>query len=87
MRLCFPARMDGSWREVRDMAAYWDEAAMQRALVIPSILGIGDSWFWYPFPGGSLISHLGPIVEKKEHTILVQGMNGAEAFDYVDGKY
>ena len=69
------------------MAVFWDEAAMQRALVMPSILGIGDSWFWYPFPGGSLISHLGPIVEKKEHTILVQGMNGAEAFDYIDGKY
>ncbi len=69
------------------MAAYWDEALMQRALAMPSILAIGDSWFWYPFPGGSLISHLAPIVDKKEHTILAQGMNGAEAFDYVEGKY
>lgn len=69
------------------MAVYWDEASMQRAGAMPSILAIGDSWFWYPFPGGSLISCLGPIVEKKEHTVLAQGMNGAEAFDYVDGKY
>ncbi len=69
------------------MAAYWDEAAMQRVLVMPSILAIGDSWFWYPFPGGSLIRYLGPIVERKEHTILAYGMNGAEAFDYIDGKY
>lgn len=60
---------------------------MQRAHATPSILGIGDSWFWYPFPGGSLISYLGPLVDKKEHTVLVCGMNGAEAFDYVDGKY
>jgi len=73
----------GEW----NMTAYWDEASMQRAHATPSILAIGDSWFWYPFPGGSLISYLGPIVEKREHTVLAQGMNGAEAFDYVDGKY
>ncbi len=54
---------------------------------LPSILAIGDSWFWYPFPGGSLINYIGPVVEKKSHVILAKGMNGAEAFDYVDGKY
>jgi len=69
------------------MNVYWDEAGLKFAHVMPSILAIGDSWFWYPFPGGSLVSHLGPVVEKKEHTILAKGMNGAEAFDYVDGKY
>lgn len=28
----------------------------------PSILGIGDRWFRYPFPGGSLLNHLGMMV-------------------------
>ncbi len=69
------------------MNVYWDEGSLQRALATPSILAIGDSWFWYPFFGGSLISYLGPIVERKGHTVLAKGMNGAEAFDYVDGKY
>lgn len=41
----------------------------------------------YPLPGGSLINYIGPVVEKKSHVILAKGMNGAEAFDYVDGKY
>jgi hypothetical protein len=66
---------------------YWDEAKMKNDGVGPSILAIGDSWFWYPFPGGSLINSLGPLVGKQQHTILAKGMNGAEAFDYVDGKY
>jgi hypothetical protein len=45
------------------MNVYWDEAGLKFAHVMPSILAIGDSWFWYPFPGGSLVSHLGPVVE------------------------
>jgi hypothetical protein len=70
------------------MNVYWDEAAMNAANVVtPSIVGIGDSWFWYLFPGGSLINYLGQVVERKGHTILAKGMNGAEAFDYVEGKY
>jgi hypothetical protein len=52
-----------------------------------SILAIGDSWFWYPLPGGSLLNQLGPLVAPKEHYILAIGNNGAEAFDYVHGKY
>src|SRR5262245_10714748 len=52
-----------------------------------SILAIGDSWFWYPFPGGSLLNALGPLVATREHTILAFGNNGAEAFDYVHGVY
>lgn len=69
------------------MSIYWDEGAMRNAVVIPTILAIGDSWFWYPFPGGGLASYLGPLVDTKEHVILAKGMNGAEAFDYVEGKY
>lgn len=70
------------------MSIYWDESAMKADNIYsPTILAIGDSWFWYPFPGGSLASYLGPIVDSKEHVILAKGMNGAEAFDYVEGKY
>ena len=65
---------------------YWDEEKMKRDGANPTILGIGDSWFWYLFVGGSLINNLGPIVERK-NVILAKGMNGAEAFDFVDGKY
>ncbi|WP_205701155.1 MULTISPECIES: SGNH/GDSL hydrolase family protein [unclassified Janthinobacterium] len=66
---------------------YWDEAMMQNDFHQPSILAIGDSWFWYPLPGGSLLSKLGNLVEKKEHYILAHGNNGAEAYDYVYGTY
>jgi hypothetical protein len=72
---------------MQDMNVYWSEAEMDRVGATPSILAIGDSWFWYPFPGGSLISLLGPVVAPKSHVILVKGMNGAEVFDYVEGKY
>ena len=66
---------------------YWDWNAMQRDGVMPSILAIGDSWFWYLFPGGSLINRLGPLVAPKSHTILALGNNGAKAQDYVIGKF
>jgi hypothetical protein len=66
---------------------YWDCYSMQNDGYCPSILAIGDSWFWYPFPGGSLVNRLGPIVAGKQHNILTLGNNGAEAFDYVYGKY
>jgi hypothetical protein len=65
---------------------YWDEQRMKIDGASASILAIGDSWFWYPFPGGSLASYLGPEVAKKGHVILAKGMNGAEAADYT-GKY
>src|SRR5262249_31937908 len=60
---------------------------LQAAERVPSILAIGDSWFWYPFPGGSLLNHLGPLTAPKGHTVLAFGNNGAEAYDYVYGKY
>ncbi|MCM8595959.1 SGNH/GDSL hydrolase family protein [Accumulibacter sp.] len=66
---------------------YWDWNRMQSDHHMPSILAIGDSWFWYPFPGGSLLNPLGRVVASKEHYILAIGNNGAEAFDYVYGKY
>ena len=66
---------------------YWDADWMKNDGHYPSILAIGDSWFWYPFPGGSLLNQLGRLVANKEHFILAYGNNGAEAFDYVYGKY
>lgn len=69
------------------MAIYWDESAMKAVPTTASILAIGDSWFWYPMPGGSLANCLGAMVDTKGHVILAKGMNGAEAYDYVAGKY
>jgi lysophospholipase L1-like esterase len=66
---------------------YWDAVLMRTDDRYPSILAIGDSWFWYPFPGGSLLNHLGDIVAPREHVILAFGNNGAEAFQYVHGTY
>ncbi|WP_288379022.1 SGNH/GDSL hydrolase family protein [uncultured Massilia sp.] len=65
---------------------YWDLARMQADSVQPSILAIGDSWFWYPFPGGSLINQVGGMLND-DHHIYAVGNNGAEAYDYVHGKY
>jgi len=70
------------------MNYFWDASRIEdEGVGSPTILAIGDSWFWYPFFGGSLINNLGPIVQSKGHVILAKGMNGAEAEDYVDGKY
>lgn len=65
---------------------YWSWDASTADGGNPSILAIGDSWFWFPLPGGSLINQLGKLVNA-DHYILAVGNNGAEAFDYVEGKY
>lgn len=67
---------------------FWTESAFITEGQVhqpPSILAIGDSWFWYPFPGGSLLNQLGDLVAPKEHNILAVGKNGAEAYDYAFG--
>jgi hypothetical protein len=66
---------------------YWHEPLMRQDGVVPSILAIGDSWFCYPLPGGSLATSLARIVKPRQHTVLVFGNNGAQASDYVDGIY
>jgi len=66
---------------------YWHEPTMLLDGAMPSIIAIGDSWFWYPLPGGSLATSLSRIVGPQQHTILAYGNNGAEAFDYVEGVY
>lgn len=54
--------------------------------VTADVLAAGDSWFWYPFPGGSLIDQIGFQIANS-HNILVVGNNGAEAVDFTEGKY
>ena len=66
---------------------YWHEPLMLTDGVVPSVLAIGDSWFWYPLPGGSLASSLAKVLQGGPHVILAFGNNGAEAFDYVHGVY
>ncbi len=66
---------------------YWSKTALDLDTTTADILAIGDSWFWYPFPGGSLINRIGDLVARQDHNILVAGNNGAEAYDYVKGKY
>ncbi len=66
---------------------YWFEPQMALDGAVPSILAIGDSWFWYPLPGGSLASSLARLCAANQHTLLAFGNNGAEAFDYVNGVY
>ncbi len=66
---------------------YWHEAQMMADGAVPSLLAIGDSWFWYPLPGGSLATGLARLVAPNQHTVLAFGNNGAEAFDYVQGVY
>ena len=66
---------------------YWDASWRLESGRFPSILAIGDSWFWYPFPGGSLLNMLGPLTARREHVLYAIGDNGAEVSAYVDGKY
>jgi hypothetical protein len=64
-------------------SVYWNEHQLRSDGANISILAIGDSWFWYPFPGGNLLSEVDTLTRQKQHTILAKGNNGAEAFDYV----
>ena len=63
-----------------DKNYFWDEREMREsAHPSPTILAIGDSWFWYPFPGGSLVNKLGDLTASRGQVIFAKGMNGAEA--------
>lgn len=66
---------------------FWNPHDMFQQGISPTILAIGDSWFWYPLPGGSLLNPLGKLLAGKGHVILAVGENGAEAYDYMFGIY
>jgi hypothetical protein len=72
---------------MKDGNVYWSKQALDDDSTTADILAIGDSWFWYPFPGGSLVTHVGHMLAPTGHNVLVAGNNGAEVYDYVKGKY
>lgn len=51
-----------------------------------SVLAIGDSWFWYPFVGGSILEKLAAYLKNGDNIIAI-GNNGAEAYDFASGMY
>lgn len=62
----------------------WDEDILKQENVFPTVLAIGDSWFWYI--KNNLANPLHRILNKnKENIILVRGANGAEATEYQSG--
>lgn len=65
---------------------YWSRQDMDRDNVQPAVLAIGDSWFWYPI-GSSLLDPINTDVWDQKYVIYAIGNNGAEARDYVEGKY
>lgn len=54
---------------------------------IPTVLAIGDSWFWYPRNNllQALIEH--PKLKDDFKWIQMLGYNGARLEEYVDGRY
>jgi hypothetical protein len=63
---------------------YWNAEDFLRDGGTPTILAIGDSWFWYPMPGGSLINAIGDLFQRQKK-IFVVGKNGALADDFIHG--
>ncbi|MFG6466250.1 SGNH/GDSL hydrolase family protein [Roseateles sp. BYS87W] len=62
----------------------WNEQELSAEGVFPTVLAVGDSWFWYL--KSNLLNGLHKILnEGREHIILVRGANGAEAREYVTG--
>ncbi|WP_291986230.1 SGNH/GDSL hydrolase family protein [Candidatus Accumulibacter sp. ACC007] len=62
----------------------WDESLLTKDGLFPTVLAIGDSWFWYP--KNNLLNQLHKrLNRKKRHIILVRGHNGAEAVEYQSG--
>jgi hypothetical protein len=62
----------------------WNEALLQADGVFPTVLAIGDSWFWYP--KNNLAIPLHKILNRQRtHVMLVRGHNGAEAVEYQSG--
>jgi hypothetical protein len=62
----------------------WDESELDREAVFPTVLAVGDSWFWYP--RNNLAIPLHRILNRAQnHVMLVRGHSGAEAIDYQEG--
>lgn len=62
----------------------WNEEILKQENTFPTILAVGDSWFWYL--KNNLANPLHKILNKKDsHVMLVRGANGAEAIEYKSG--
>lgn len=62
----------------------WNEQELKNKVVFPTILALGDSWFWYLKNNLAIPLH-GILNKNADHIILVRGANGAEAQEYVKG--
>ncbi|MGM9484690.1 SGNH/GDSL hydrolase family protein [Roseateles sp. NT4] len=62
----------------------WNEQDLSREGVFPTVLAIGDSWFWY-LKSNLLITLYKVLNKRQQHIILVRGANGAEAVEYTSG--
>jgi hypothetical protein len=71
------------------MPVYYGRGAPIEPGAFPSILAIGDSWFWYPLPAGyNLLQQLSDRVLKPDYAnILSLGYVGARLEDYVEGRF
>ena len=59
---------------------YWGVHSALAATASPTIMLIGDSWFWYPFD--NLASEIGGALAQE--TLVVVGYSGAEAAQWSD---
>ena len=71
------------------MPVYYGSGTPIEPGAFPSIIAIGDSWFWYPLPAGyNLLQQLSDRVLKPDYAnILSLGYVGARLEDYVQGKF
>ena len=59
---------------------YWGTPGALNAGANPSVIFLGDSWFWYPAGNLPLAIHQ----SFDSHDFLVVGRNGAEAAEWKD---
>jgi hypothetical protein len=71
------------------MPVYYGSGTPVEPGAFPSILAVGDSWFWYPLPTGyNLLQQLADRVLKPDYAnILSLGYVGARLVDYVEVRY
>lgn len=71
------------------MAVYYGRLQEIPAGAFPTVLAIGDSWFWYPLPTGyNLLQTLSDRVLKPDYAnIMSLGYVGARLEEYVHGRY
>jgi hypothetical protein len=71
------------------MPVYYGSETPIEPGAFPSILAVGDSWFWYPLPTGyNLLQQLsGRVLKPDFANILSLGYVGARLEDYVEGRF